>query len=78
MIDEQKGHPCEQSTGNVVSSSTQMGNTNIIPYEQYANNVNGTIVSKDVPSEVENIDGLHACDLYACNDTLTSRINNLK
>ena len=78
MVDEQKIPNKVQQTDVVESDSVDMGNSNIIPYEQYVNHNDVSVVPSSASSVVDNTCELHENTVFIPDDTLTTRLNIYK
>jgi hypothetical protein len=78
LVDKQKVPNKVQPTDTVVTDTADMGNSNVIPYEQYVNNNKFSVVPICAPSVVDNTCELHEHTVFIPDDTLSTRLNNLK
>ena len=77
MVDEHK-IPNKVQLTDVESDTVDMGNSNIIPYEQYVNHNNVSVVPSSASSVVDNTCELHENTVFIPDDTLTTRLNIYK
>ena len=75
---EPRIHHEVQQTNVVVSNSVDMGNTNVIPYEQYAKHNDESVAQNDESPENHNMCDVIGYSAYVPDDTLTTRIKILK
>jgi hypothetical protein len=78
MVDEQK-IPNEVQQTNVVESDTaDMGNSNVIPYDQYVKHKVASVVQSSASSVLNDDYVLHENTAFIPDDSLTTRLNILK
>lgn len=67
-----------QQTNVVESDTANMGNNNVIPYEQYVKQNDISVVSSSASSIVDNDCELHENTVFIPDDSMTTRLNILK